>query len=50
MRRLTFDEAQVVYHALGEGYNEDNGGWTAETSLARKVAITQMVGELIGAV
>ena len=47
--KITFDEAQTVYNALGECHAESNGGWSAGTSLARKIAITKMVGELIGA-
>lgn len=46
--KITFDEAQIVYNALGECYNESNGGWSAGTSLACKIAVTEMVGELIG--
>lgn len=46
--RLTFDEAQIIYHALGEVHNERNGGWAAGVDTATKVIVTQIIGELLG--
>ena len=44
--KLNLDEAQSIYRALGgDGYH---GGWPAGTSLATKLVITQIVGELLG--
>ena len=48
--RITEDDAQIAYTSLGEVYNESNGGWAQGTTIARKIAVTQMVAELIGAV
>ena len=47
--RLSEADAQAAYSALGEVYNESNGGWSQGTTLARKITVTQLVGELIGA-
>ena len=47
--RITEQDAQVAYSSLGEVYNESNGGWAQDTTLARKITVTQMVAELIGA-
>lgn len=44
--KLTQEEAQTVYLALGgEAYQ---GDWPEGTPLATKIAITQLVGELLG--
>jgi hypothetical protein len=40
---LTVDEAQSVYVALGECL----GSWPAETSLALKVTVTNLMGQLL---
>jgi len=45
--RLTPDAAQIVYVALGEIGDSDNGGWAAGTDLATKVIVTQLMGELL---
>lgn len=45
--KLTVDEALLIYTALGETYTEHNGGWTADTTLATKYVVTQVIGELI---
>lgn len=42
-------DAQIVYAALGEVYSASNGGWAAGTDLATKVAVTQLIGELLEA-
>jgi hypothetical protein len=47
MGNLTTDEAQIVYVALGEVGSPENGGWAAETTLATKVVVTQLMGELL---
>jgi hypothetical protein len=47
MQNLTTDEAQIVYIALGEVGSPGNGGWAAGTSLATKVVVTQLMGELL---
>jgi hypothetical protein len=46
-QRLTTDEAQVVYVALGEVGSQSNGGWAAGTDTATKVAVTLAMGELL---
>ena len=45
--KLTLDEAQTVYMALGEVMSTKNGGWKDHVDLALKVAITQMVAEIL---
>lgn len=45
---LTTEEAQVVYVALGEVGDPANGGWAADTDLATKVVVTNLMGQLIG--
>ena len=47
--RLSEQDAQAAYSALGEIYNESNGGWAQGTTLACKITVTQLVAELIGA-
>jgi len=43
--RLSTDEATVIYRALGgEVYQ---GDWPADTPLATKVTLTQVMGELL---
>ena len=44
--KLTFEEAQLVYTALGGEVH--HGDWPENTSLATKLAITQLMGELVG--
>lgn len=46
--RLTVDEAQVVYVALGEVGDDANGGWASGTDLATKIAVTKLIAELHG--
>ena len=50
MGRLTTAEAQVVYMALGEVGNSENGGWATDTDLATKLVVTKIIGELLGMV
>lgn len=45
--KITPDEAMIVYAALGEVQNSNNGGWTEGTNLATKVAVTLIIGELV---
>jgi hypothetical protein len=45
--KLTTDEAQIVYRALGEVGSPDNGGWAARTDAPTKVAVTLLMGELL---
>jgi len=47
--KITADEAQIIYMALGEQLSTGNGGWTPTTGLATKVIVTKIVSELIGA-
>lgn len=47
MGKITTDEAQVIYIALGEVGSASNGGWAAETDLPTKVAVTLAMGELL---
>lgn len=42
--RLLLEESQMVYQALGEGFVD---GWPKDTSLAMKIVITQLMGELL---
>lgn len=44
---ISTEVAQIIYNALGEVMNSDNGGWQDDVTLARKVSITQLMGELI---
>ena len=46
--KITPAEALTIYNALGEIGCEDNGGWAAETPLATKIIVTQIIGELLG--
>ena len=41
--QLTVDEALIIYAALGEVGSPSNGGWAAETDLATKVVVTQLM-------
>lgn len=45
--RITTDEARTVYVALGESMSSSNGGWGKHVELPLKVAITQLISELI---
>ena len=45
--KLTTDEAQIVYIALGEVGSPDNGGWAAGTDTPTKVSVTMLMGELL---
>lgn len=45
--KLTTDEAQIIYGALGEVGSVANGGWAAGTDLATKVTVTRLMGELL---
>jgi hypothetical protein len=45
---LNTEEAQIVYLALGEVGSTKNGGWAASVDYPVKVAITKLVGELMG--
>lgn len=46
--KLSTEEAQVIYMALGESLSPDNGGWSEGVDLATKIIITQIIGELLG--
>lgn len=46
--KLTMEEAQVAYIALGEVWSESNEGWAKGTDLATKVTVTRLVAELLG--
>ena len=48
MGKITLEESQTVYIALGEAMSETNGGWKAHVDLPLKVAITTLIGELLG--
>lgn len=48
MGKISLDEAQTMYMALGEVGNAANGYWAKGTSLALKVTITKLIGELMG--
>tara|TARA_Y100000310_G_C20578648_1_gene761817 strand:- start:677 stop:1000 length:324 start_codon:yes stop_codon:yes gene_type:complete len=45
---ISASEAQVCYLALGEVWNDKNGGWAEGVDLATKNVVTQMIGELLG--
>src|SRR5262245_15692259 len=47
--RLSEGEANTIYAALGRefGSSPANGGWGAETTLAMKVAVTLVMGEIL---
>lgn len=47
MGKITTDEAQVIYIALGEVGSASNGGWASQTDTATKVAVTLAMGELL---
>ena len=44
--KLTQEEAQTIYHALGATPSPD--GWAQGTDLAAKIIITQIMAELMG--
>jgi hypothetical protein len=44
--KITADEAQIIYAALGETPSEN--GWTEGTDLATKVVVTKIIAELLG--
>jgi hypothetical protein len=46
--KLTSEEAQIIYVALGEVGSAENGGWAAGTDAPTKCAVTLVMGELIG--
>lgn len=43
---LTLDEAMTVYSILGEFPTKD--GWASGASLAQKITVSQLMGELLG--
>lgn len=47
MQRITTDEALLIYAALAEVGDPDNGGWASETDTATKVVVTLAMGELL---
>lgn len=49
MGKITVEEAQVIYRALGGEVPSPNG-WGADTDLATKVVVTSVLGALAGAV
>ena len=47
MQQINQDESLTIYNALGESLNPDNGGWQPHVTLSHKVAITQLMAELL---
>ena len=47
-RHLTADEAQTALDAIGPSGTSRNGGWPMGVDYATKVAVTKLVGELLG--
>lgn len=47
MGKISTEEAQIIYSALGNSHSDTNGGWTKKTDLATKVMVMQIVGELL---
>ena len=47
--KLTTEEAQTIYIALGEAMSTKNGGWKSHVKLPLKLAITQTMEELLKA-
>jgi hypothetical protein len=47
--KLTTEEAQTIYIALGEAMSTKNGGWKSHVKLPLKIAITQTMEELVRA-
>lgn len=45
--RLSTDEAQLFYVALGESCSGSNGGWASGVTLAEKVALTLAMGAIL---
>lgn len=45
MGKLSTDEAQIVYAALGEVGSDSNGGWAKGTDAATKLAVTQLMAK-----
>jgi hypothetical protein len=45
---ISYTEAQIVYQALGEIGNQQNGGWAMGTDLATKLVVQQFIQELLG--
>lgn len=45
---ISYQEAQIIYQALGEVGSESNGGWAEGTDTATKVTVTKVIGELLG--
>jgi hypothetical protein len=45
--RLSTEEAQTVYWALGEGMSAENGGWQPHVDTALKVTVTSLMAELL---
>jgi hypothetical protein len=47
--KISLDEAQICYIALGEVGSNKNGGWDQDTDTATKVTVTKLIGELLSA-
>ena len=45
--KISQDEAQLIYAALGEVMSSENGGWQPHVTLAMKVTITNIMTELL---
>lgn len=45
--RLSTDDAQIIYAALGEVGDPDNGGWETDVDTAVKVAVTLAMNTLL---
>ena len=48
--KLSTEEANILYVALGEIGADSNGGWAEGTNLATKIVVTMVIGELLGVV
>jgi hypothetical protein len=47
MQQINQDESLTICTALGESLNPDNGGWQPHVTLSHKVAVTQVMAELL---
>lgn len=45
--KLTTEEAQIIYIALGEVGSASNGGWATGADLATKSVVTTLMGHLL---
>ena len=47
MGKITTEEAQIIYCALGEVPSVENGNWASDTDLPVKVVVTRLMVELL---